>query len=69
MGCKKQRKTGEVLLDMEPLLLELVDQEMQWGDILALVYGYLMVHSPDSREEYEDGSHPIFYYGCKKESK
>jgi hypothetical protein len=63
---KKNRTTGDVLLDMEPLLLELVDQDLQYGDILALVYAYLMVHAPGAREEYEDGTHPIFNYGPRE---
>ncbi|EFX60709.1 hypothetical protein DAPPUDRAFT_123240 [Daphnia pulex] len=37
----KIRKLGDVLLDMEPLLLEMVDHGLQYGDILNLVYGYL----------------------------
>lgn len=64
---KKSRTTGDVLLDMEPLLLELVDQDLQFGDILSLVYMYLMVHAPGAREEYEDGTHPTFNYGPKED--
>jgi hypothetical protein len=60
---KKLRKLGIVLLDIEPLLLELVDHELQHGDILNLVRGYLEVHAPEAREEYVEGGHPEFYYG------
>lgn len=62
----KRRKLGDVLLDMEPLLLEMVDHDLQHGDILNLVRGYLEVHAPGAKEEYEDGTEPEFYYGPKK---
>lgn len=61
--AKKRRPSGEILLDMEPLILELVDQGLQWGDILNIVRGYLEVHCPDAQEEYRDGTKPIFFYG------
>ena len=59
---------GKTLLDLETLLLEMaVDHDLQFGDILNLVYGYLEVHCPHAREEYTDGSgHPEFYYGPSK---
>lgn len=58
------RKIGDILLDMEDLLTELaLDHECQWGDILSLVHIYLMVHHPEAREEYLDGTNPEFYYG------
>lgn len=65
MAKKKQklRPVGQVLLGMEPLLLELVDHQLQWGDILNLVRGYLEVHAPEARELYEDGTEPQMYYG------
>ena len=64
---KKPRKTGEILLDLEVLIDELVDgQELQWGDILNLVHGHLVVHRPDAQEQYVDGDSPVFYYGPEK---
>ena len=64
---KPPRMMGDIMLDMEPLLLEMaIDQDLQWGEILHLVYGYLKVHVPGGQEEYLDGSHPEFYYGPKK---
>jgi hypothetical protein len=63
MATKKVRKVGEVLLDMEPLIQELVAHELQWGDILNLIRGYLEVHCPLAQEEYIEGGHPVFYYG------
>jgi hypothetical protein len=63
----KLRKVGDILLDMEPLILELTEQhELQWSDVLGLVYLYLQVHCPEAREEYLDGSHPVLYYGNER---
>lgn len=62
-----RRKMGDILLDLEKILLEMVDHGLQWGDILFQVYGYLMVHSPGSQEEYTKGGHPEFYYGPKRD--
>ena len=67
MKKPRLRKCGDVLLDMEPLLLELaIGHDLQMGDILNLVRGYLEVHMPGCREEYEDGTTPIFYYGPRE---
>lgn len=64
---KKLRPLGDVLLDLEPLLLEMaVDHDLQWGDVLNIVKGYLEVHCPHAQEEYKDGGHPIFHYGPKR---
>ena len=64
--AKKARTTGDVLLDLEPLILELVDHNLQWGDVLGLVHSYLMVHAPGAREEYTDDTHPEYYYGPQR---
>lgn len=62
--AKRTRPTGDILLDMEPLLEELVDiHELQWYDILFLIYGWLMAHRPLAQEKYKDGHRPLFYYG------
>lgn len=64
---KKIRTTGDILLDMEPLILELTEKQgLQWSDVLSLVHGYMMVHCPEAQEEYTDGTRPIFYYGLDK---
>lgn len=64
---KKLRKLGDVLLDIEPLLLELSEEHgLQWGDVLSLVHVYLSTHFPGGREEYEDGTHPEFFYGSRE---
>ena len=66
MGRKKHRKTGDVLLDIEPLIDELVDQGLQLGDILALVRSHIEIHRPDAIEIYLDGSSPEYKYGPKE---
>lgn len=64
MSAKKLRPVGQILLDLEPLLQELVcDHDLQWGDVLNLVRGYLEVHLPGGQEQYTAGGNPVFYYG------
>lgn len=66
----KKRTVGDIFLDLEVLLDELVDKHgFQWGDILYWVWGHLMVHRPDAREEYDAGGHPEFNYGPRKKNK
>lgn len=60
----KIRPLGHITDDLEHLLQEMaLDHELQMGEILNLVRGYIEIHLPDSRENYTDGSHPVFYYG------
>lgn len=64
---KKLRPLGEITADLEPLLLEMaIDHDLQHGEILNLIRGYLEIHVPDQREEYEDNTVPIFYYGHRE---
>lgn len=64
MSKLKVRSVGNVLLDLEKVIDELVDgHDLQWGDVLNLVHGHLQVHNPAAREEYVEGGHPEFYYG------
>lgn len=63
---KRLRKLGDIMLDMEELLIELADNknhDLQHGEILNLIRGYLEIHYPEQKEEYMDGTNPIFYYG------
>lgn len=62
------RKFGDILLDMEVLLDEMIDDhELQWGDILNLIHGHLQIHRLDAKEIYEeDDSSPVFQYGSKE---
>lgn len=58
------RPMGGILLDLEKLMEEMVyDHDLQWGDVISLVHGYLMVHMPTAQEEYVEGGHPVLYYG------
>lgn len=64
MAKKKCRPAGEIFLELEALMDELIDSHgFQWGDILGWAYTHLLVHRPDAREEYKAGGHPEFYYG------
>ena len=71
MSKKKSiRPLGQVTLDLEPLILEMaIDHELQHGEILNLIRGYLEIHCPTSKEEYMDGTHPEFYYGPERNKK
>jgi hypothetical protein len=62
---KAPRRLGDILLDMEPLIQEAMDDhDLQWGDMLGLIYTYLQVHYPDHKEVYiENGKSPVFFYG------
>lgn len=61
------RPTGQILLEIEPLLQELLDDhEMQWGDVFGLLKAYLEIHYPGAQEKYVKGGHPVFYYGPEK---
>lgn len=62
----KKRTTGDIFLELEELFDELIDKhDFQWGDILHWVFGHLMIHRQDAREEFNAGGHPTFYYGPK----
>jgi hypothetical protein len=64
---KKTRSMGKILLDLECIIDEMcINQELQLGDILALVKAHIEVHNPESIEEYLDKSRPIYYYGPKE---
>lgn len=54
----------EVMLVMDASQERLVDRGWQWGDILYNVFGWLNGHAPGAREEYNDGGHPVFFYGA-----
>ena len=63
----KRETIGDILLDLEVVLNKMVEQGLQVGDILHLVYGQLSVHNPEAFEVYEeDGSSPEFSYGPRK---
>ena len=64
---KKLRPFGEILLDMEPLIQELMEHDIQHGDLISLIHVYLTVHYPNAIEVYEDGSSPVLKYGPNNE--
>ena len=65
MAKNKLRPLGDITNDLEQVILEMtMDHELQWGEVLNLVRGYMEIHCPGAQETYtEDGSHPVFYYG------
>lgn len=64
MENKQIRALGDVTCDLEPLLLEMVtDHDLQHGEILNIIRGYLEIHCMASKEQYTDGTQPIFFYG------
>lgn len=63
---KKLRPFGDVTHDLEDVIEEMIEKhQLQTGEILNIVRGYIEVHYPDAQEEYLDGTHPIFFYGMK----
>jgi hypothetical protein len=65
----KLRKLGDVLLDLEPLLDEMVEgHSLQLGDVISLIVGHLRTHNPDCIEEFLDGTNPILTYAHKDNS-
>lgn len=68
MAKPSLRPLGDILLDLENILIEFSKHGLQWGDVLNLIFGYLMVHLPGDREEYEDGTNPEFYYGPRRDT-
>lgn len=53
----KLRPLGDITQDLEPLLFEMCEKhDLQHGEILNLIKGWLDIHYPKGREEYVDGS-------------
>lgn len=65
MGNKNiLRPLGDITGDLEPILEELIDtHDIQCGEVMALVYNWIVVHRPGAIEEYVAGGNPVFYYG------
>ena len=67
MKRSKITPLGNHMLELEILLDRMIEEhDLQWGDIFGLIRQHLEVHRPDAREEYLDGTYPIFYYGPKE---
>lgn len=61
---KRKKKLGQTMFKLEDLMERMIDKhDLQWGEVMNLVYGYLVVHYPGAQEEYENGENPVFYYG------
>ena len=39
------------------------EHQMQHGEVLNIVNGYLDIHCPEAKEQYTDGTQPVFFYG------
>lgn len=64
---KKIRPLGNITSDLEPLLLEMAyEHDLQHGEILNIVRGYLEIHCPGAKEEFVDGDEIVFYYGSRE---
>lgn len=64
---KKLRRIGDILLDLEDVLTEMIDgHDLQHGDVYALVRAYLEIHHPLNKEEFVDGDEIEFYYGPRR---
>jgi len=64
MKKNKLRPLGQITDDLEPLLQEMAnDHELQMGEILAILRSYIEIHLPDCRENYIDGTKPVYFYG------
>ena len=64
--AKQKELWGDILLEHEEVLLKMIKQGLQWGDILNLTRGYLEVHAPEAQEKYVVGGSPEFYYGPQR---
>jgi len=64
----KIQPLGDIMHELEAVITKMVNQhDLQKGEILNLVNGYMDVHFPKSKEVYVDGSgSPVFYYGPRK---
>jgi|WetSurMetagenome_2_1015567.scaffolds.fasta_scaffold35335_5 hypothetical protein len=61
---KKLRPLGQITLDMEPLLEEMVhEHELQHQEVLYIILSWLETHAPEAKPRYEDGNVPMLVYG------
>ena len=62
----KIRPLGEITGELEHLLDELyIHHDMQFHEVLGILYLTTKTHYPGAIEEYKDGSNPVLYYGKK----
>lgn len=63
----KIQKMGDIMHDLEAVVTKMIEQhDLQKGEVLSLVSSYINIHFPAAVEEYEDGSHPLEYYGPRE---
>lgn len=69
MPKKKIRPSGQIYLELEELIDELIDShDIQHGDFLAWALQHLRLHRPDAAEEFvSDNTHPVFFYGHERD--
>ncbi len=64
---KKLRPLGQIFLDMEPYIQEMMDgHDLQHGDFIGLMNDYLLRHYPYRIEEYLNGTVPQLHYTAAK---
>lgn len=60
-------KMGDVMFTVEDVVTQMAEEhDMQKGEMLSLFAQYIDNHFPGAIEEYEDGTHPIYFYGPKE---
>lgn len=58
------RPLGDITQDLEVLITEMIEQhDLQHGEVINLIHGYLEIHFPDAKEQYVDGDEVVLYYG------
>jgi hypothetical protein len=64
----KMMKMGDIMHEIERIVGgQMIEKhDLQKGEVLALISKYIDIHYPGAIEEYEDGSHPVEYYGPKE---
>ena len=64
---KKLRPLGDITSDLEPLYFEMIlEHKMQDHEIIGHFLQWRQTHvilTKESREQYEDGTYPVMYYG------
>jgi len=67
----KLRRLGDITADMELLIDEMIiDHDLQRGEVISLINGFIESHYPDSIERYEeDDSRSIVFVGHRSNLK
>ena len=63
----KIERFGDLMHELEAVVEKMIKQhDMQHGEILHAVNGYLQTHFPDHREDYVHYGRAVFYFGPKE---